>query len=195
MAELTPKQQLFVNEYLVDLNATQAALRSEFMPENLPKCNFYTYLLIDPSNGSVFYVGKGKGSRMKKHVRNCINGNISNVERHKRILDIHAKGLNVAEWVFSIHDSERDAFKTERYLIGTLQKNNLTNVTSGITNPNDRVYERSIWLLNRIKSFDEWLLDLTARQVQQATMLYGSPMAFYYSIKMNLLLIAKSARC
>lgn len=30
MAELTPKQQLFVNEYLVDLNATQAALRSGY---------------------------------------------------------------------------------------------------------------------------------------------------------------------
>lgn len=28
--ELTPKQQLFVNEYLVDLNATQAAIRAGF---------------------------------------------------------------------------------------------------------------------------------------------------------------------
>jgi phage terminase small subunit len=30
MAELTPKQQLFVNEYLVDLNATQAAIRAGY---------------------------------------------------------------------------------------------------------------------------------------------------------------------
>jgi len=30
---LTPKQQLFVNEYLVDLNATQAAIRAGYSPK------------------------------------------------------------------------------------------------------------------------------------------------------------------
>ena len=30
---LTPKQQLFVEEYLIDLNATQAAIRSRVQPE------------------------------------------------------------------------------------------------------------------------------------------------------------------
>jgi len=30
MSNLTPKQELFVNEYLVDLNATQAAIRAGY---------------------------------------------------------------------------------------------------------------------------------------------------------------------
>ena len=47
MANLTPKQQRFVEEYLIDLNATQAAIRSgysektakEIGSENLTKPN------------------------------------------------------------------------------------------------------------------------------------------------------------
>jgi phage terminase small subunit len=34
MAKLTPKQQRFVEEYLIDLNATQAAIRAGYSPES-----------------------------------------------------------------------------------------------------------------------------------------------------------------
>ena len=34
MAKLTPKQQTFVDEYLVDLNATQAAIRAGYSVKN-----------------------------------------------------------------------------------------------------------------------------------------------------------------
>lgn len=33
MAKLTPKQKIFVDEYLVDLNATQAAIRAGYSPK------------------------------------------------------------------------------------------------------------------------------------------------------------------
>ena len=33
MAKLTPKQQRFVDEYLIDLNATQAAIRAGYSPK------------------------------------------------------------------------------------------------------------------------------------------------------------------
>ena len=33
MAELSPKQQMFVEEYMVDLNATQAAIRAGYSPK------------------------------------------------------------------------------------------------------------------------------------------------------------------
>lgn len=47
MAKLTPKQKMFVEEYLIDLNATQAAIRAGYSPktardigcENLTKPN------------------------------------------------------------------------------------------------------------------------------------------------------------
>lgn len=37
MAKLTPKQQVFVDEYLVDLNATQAAIRAGYSAKNADK--------------------------------------------------------------------------------------------------------------------------------------------------------------
>lgn len=52
MTKLTPKQQRFVEEYLVDLNATQAAIRAGYSPktakdigcENLAKPNIKSYI-------------------------------------------------------------------------------------------------------------------------------------------------------
>lgn len=37
MAKLTAKQQRFIDEYLIDLNATQAAIRAGYAPENAGK--------------------------------------------------------------------------------------------------------------------------------------------------------------
>lgn len=52
MAKLTEKQQRFVNEYLIDLNATQAAIRAGYSPdtakeigcENLTKPNIRAHI-------------------------------------------------------------------------------------------------------------------------------------------------------
>ncbi|ALB44601.1 terminase small subunit [Clostridium beijerinckii] len=52
MAKLTLKQQIFCDEYLIDLNATQAAIRAGYSPstakdigcENLAKPNIRTYI-------------------------------------------------------------------------------------------------------------------------------------------------------
>lgn len=37
MAKLTPKQQKFINEYMIDLNATQAAIRAGYSQKNAGK--------------------------------------------------------------------------------------------------------------------------------------------------------------
>lgn len=52
MAKLTPKQKAFCDEYLIDLNATQAAIRAGYSPktakeigaQNLTKLNIRTYI-------------------------------------------------------------------------------------------------------------------------------------------------------
>ena len=40
MAKLTPKQQRFVDEYLIDLNATQAAIRAGYSPKTAEQQGF-----------------------------------------------------------------------------------------------------------------------------------------------------------
>lgn len=37
---LTPKQKLFVDEYLIDLNATQAAIRAGYRPDNAEQMGY-----------------------------------------------------------------------------------------------------------------------------------------------------------
>jgi phage terminase small subunit len=40
MAGLTPKQQAFVNEYLIDLNATQAAIRAGYSEDTATEMGY-----------------------------------------------------------------------------------------------------------------------------------------------------------
>jgi phage terminase small subunit len=39
LAPLTPKQERFVTEYLVDLNATRAAIRADYSPKTAQACH------------------------------------------------------------------------------------------------------------------------------------------------------------
>jgi len=60
MAKLTPKQKTFCDEYLIDLNATQAAIRAGYSPdsakeigcENLTKPNIRAYIEKEIANRS-----------------------------------------------------------------------------------------------------------------------------------------------
>src|SRR5207248_11305640 len=56
---------------------------------------FYVYLLRDPRDGQVFYVGKGQGSRVLSHVREASADPVSEGAKEKRINDIHADGRQV----------------------------------------------------------------------------------------------------
>lgn len=40
MAKLTPKQQLFADEYLIDLNATQAAIRAGYSTDSAAEIGY-----------------------------------------------------------------------------------------------------------------------------------------------------------
>ncbi len=68
MAEtLTPKQQKFIEEYPLDLNATQKAIRAGLDWEQPD--GFYVYFLVNPITGLVLYVGKGCKNRAHSHLR------------------------------------------------------------------------------------------------------------------------------
>ena len=44
--------------------------KNEFSKEVIEELKYYVYKLIDPRNGNVFYVGKGKGDRAYNGIRN-----------------------------------------------------------------------------------------------------------------------------
>ena len=41
----------------------------QFSSEVISKLGYYVYLISDPSNGEIFYVGKGKGNRVFSHFK------------------------------------------------------------------------------------------------------------------------------
>ena len=40
-----------------------------FSREIIKQMKFYVYLLLDPTSGEIFYVGKGKGNRVFQHFK------------------------------------------------------------------------------------------------------------------------------
>ena len=102
-----------------------------------PKCSYrtvqrehYIYTLVKP-DGTVFYVGKGKGSRMHEH-RNAVekrqhyNPHLQNV-----ILKLWRNGQDFVERIVVKNLKESEAFLLEKLYIATIGLENLCNMTEG----------------------------------------------------------------
>ena len=118
---------------------------------DIPLKEFYVYALIDPRDGSIFYVGKGKRERILHHAgqvviaevfEDCddseVNSNTdqSRTEKEQRIAEIKVAGLDVIERVLARFKTEDEAYAVEPVLIhwvyGRKQEGGmLTNIQAG----------------------------------------------------------------
>jgi hypothetical protein len=91
------------------------------------KLGYYVYLYVDPRDGKVFYVGKGKDERCLEH--------LSEDDDHpkvKRIREIFAVGLEPRiEMLAHGLRTEQEAYNIEAAAIGLLGLENLTNRVVG----------------------------------------------------------------
>lgn len=154
------------------------------------KKKYYVYELVDPRDGAVFYVGKGCGNRIRRHVASARRGVVDNAEKFRRISEIHADGMHVIERIHSWHESEDAAFLCERNLIKSL-RGSLTNIVGGVVTNEQRAKQYAQWALDRMESFDAWMRHAKPYQVEAATKLKGSPLACYESIRDELRQIAE----
>lgn len=92
---------------------------------------YYVYELIDPRDGSVFYVGKGCGARDRSHLSEARRKDFRNPAKVTRIRRIEASGHSVL--VRRVHTglTEAQAYKLEREQIAVYGLKNLTNITRG----------------------------------------------------------------
>ena len=94
---------------------------------------YYVYELIDPRDGIVFYVGKGKNNRMYEHVNKTKKGKMSNNNPHLyyKIKQILENESSVKYNVILENESEEECFRVETETINKYGLENLTNIADG----------------------------------------------------------------
>ena len=77
----------------------------------IEKLGYYVYLLIDPRDNKVFYVGKGKGNRINQHLLGALDDKTNETEKIKKIREIQNTGLEVKHSVLRHELTEKEAFE------------------------------------------------------------------------------------
>lgn len=109
---------------------------SRFSQSAIEQLGYYVYALIDPRDGNIFYVGKGKGNRIFQHVQGVSvesNNNANSSSKDVRISEIEDSGLHVGHVVLRHGLSENEALEVEGSCIDLLNSfgGGLTNIIRG----------------------------------------------------------------
>lgn len=156
-----PKHELFAQELAKGKTADEA---QNVSGHELTECDglegYYVYLLIDPRNDKVFYVGKGKNKRFAAHTREWLSGTIINAPKFEQIGDIIRSGRSVITKCFESGLSEADAFDLEFKLIETIGWSNLTNLSRGEQSDKTRAIAQLKDHISRIRPFCRWQLNI-----------------------------------
>lgn len=140
---------------------------------------YYVYHLIDPRDGSIFYVGKGCGCRINHHVKNARAGRVDNAAKHKRIALIMADGLRVIERKVSVGLSELNALQIEEKMIREM-KESLTNISKGMrVAPGGAIRLQAEIMLKNMPSFELWVGMARKGMLEVYRKVYGSERAVY----------------
>lgn len=104
--------------------------------ESIPLLPFYVYVLMHPSTKEVFYVGKGKGTRMQQHSREVklkmAVGEMLTTAKHQKIKEIMDFTGELLELVVARFETEEEAFAVEATLIKWVYGfDTLTNAVHG----------------------------------------------------------------
>lgn len=103
---------------------------TEFPQSVLEKIGSYVYLLRDPRNNEVFYVGKGVGNRVFHHVSEAIEMPTS-TDKLDRIREIRGNNLEVDYRLVRHGLTEKEAFEVEAALIDFVGLAHLSNAVVG----------------------------------------------------------------
>jgi hypothetical protein len=99
----------------------------EFSQSVIERIESYVYLLRDPRDGQVFYIGKGVGNRVFHHVGESLEHELPS-DKLDRIRSIHTAGLEVDHRIIRHGLNEDEAFEVEAALIDFVGLQGLTNL-------------------------------------------------------------------
>ena len=98
----------------------------QLTPEVANALKAYVYVYIDPRNGEIFYIGKGRGNRLFAHL-----GDLSETDKTIKISDIKASGKEPQIDILRYGLSDSEAELVEASAIDLIGKFRLTNKMSG----------------------------------------------------------------
>lgn len=101
-----------------------------FSQAAIEQLKYYVYFLQDPTNGEVFYVGKGKGNRVFQHLE-CAIETDGSTEKLDRIRTIISSGKEVRHYILRHGLSEEDSFEIEAAMVDFLGLSKLSNIMGG----------------------------------------------------------------
>ena len=105
----------------------------EFSNAVCERIGYYVYILKDPRNDTIFYVGKGKGNRLFQHVQ-CALENATDNDKYNLIREIHKDGKEVEHFILRHGLEEKLSLEIESTIIDLLGIENLTNSVKGHDN-------------------------------------------------------------
>ena len=91
----------------------------EFSPKTREDISYYVYALVDPSNGKIFYIGKGKGNRVFDHANGALESDAKS-EKIETIKAIQKAGKEVEHVIVRHGIDEKTAYEVESALIDLL---------------------------------------------------------------------------
>ena len=94
---------------------------NKFSPTTNKAIGNYVYLLVDPRDNTIFYVGKGKANRVFAHEK-YVQKNMLAVSsaKEKRIKDILDAGKEVTKYIVRVHLTDEEAYIVESVIINLL---------------------------------------------------------------------------
>lgn len=102
----------------------------QFSQAVIDKIGYYVYLLKDPRNGQIFYVGKGNGNRVFSHVNSAIN-DPKQTDKLERIRKIRDRGREVHYEILRHGLTEKEAIEVEASMIDYINPSRLMNESIG----------------------------------------------------------------
>jgi len=117
-------------------HANQKLMIEQFSQKTQEELKFYVYILIDPRDNKIFYVGKGTGNRVFSHLDDSLLYPIES-EKLEIIRSINKANLSANKYIIRYGLEENEAFLIEAVLIDLLtfkdfsSLNKISNIVSG----------------------------------------------------------------
>lgn len=116
----------------------------EFSQTVCEKIGYYVYVLRDPRNSSIFYIGQGVGNRIFQHVFCALKTDIES-DKLNLIREIHNLNMEVEYYILRHGLLKEQALEVESACIDLLGLENLTNIVKGHNN-----WERGLKTIDEI---------------------------------------------